>query len=110
MAAIAKNPSTTMTAMAQWGKPDPLLAFCKLPVWVGAGTVKLAVREDSEAREADAREAEAADAEDAAAADDDDNCIDERIESAYVVSGREMLVAKKKVTEDVHSRTAVKML
>ncbi len=79
--------------MAQCGKPDPPLAFCKLPVWVDVGTVKLAVREDSEAREADARETEAADAEDAAAADDDDS-IDERIESAYVVSGREMSGAK----------------
>jgi hypothetical protein len=87
MAAMAKKPSTTITAMAQCGKPEPVPGFCRLPVWVDEGTVKLAVREDSEAREADARETEAADAEDAAAADDDDS-IDERIESAYVVSGR----------------------
>jgi hypothetical protein len=85
MATMARNPSTTMTAIAQWGKPELLLAFCKLPVCADIDAVKLTVREVREARDADARETDAADAEEAAAADDED-CMDARIESAYVVS------------------------
>jgi hypothetical protein len=67
MATMARNPSTTMTAIAQWGKPELLLAFCKLPVCADIDG-----------------ETDAADAEEAAAADDED-CMDARIESAYVV-------------------------
>jgi hypothetical protein len=71
-ATMARNPKTTMTAMAQCCKPVLLPGFCKLPVCAGVDAVKLAVREDSEARDADARETDAADAEDAAAAADDE--------------------------------------
>lgn len=113
MATMARNPSTTMTAIAQWGKPEPLLAFCKLPVCADVDAVKLAVREDREARDADARETDAtdaADAEEAAAADDDDDCMEARIESAYVVSVSEGGQQRAKVTQMGYSRTAVKIL
>ena len=82
MATMARKPSTTMTAIAQWGKPELPLRFCKLPVCADVDAVKLAVREDREARDADARETDAADAEEAAAADDDEDCIAARTESA----------------------------
>lgn len=105
-----------MTAIAQWGKPEPLLAFCKLPVCADVDAVKLAVREDREARDADARETDAtdatdaADAEEAAAADDDEDCMEARIESAYVVSVSEGGQQRAKATQMGYSRTAVKIL
>lgn len=85
----ARNPRTTMTAIAQWGNEE-LLADCTFPVLSDGLTpvpdgepVAVAETEDSEAAIADERDA--ASREDCAAADVD--AMDATMESANVVSG-----------------------
>jgi hypothetical protein len=76
-AAIARKPSTTITAMAQRGNPEPEEGDCTLPPWED--------EEDAELRVAlaDAADAEAAEADNAIAAEEEEAAI---IESGYVVS------------------------
>jgi hypothetical protein len=79
-ATIARNPSTTITAIAQCGNPAPEDADCTWPCEEDAG-VFVDVRE---AEDADAAEAEDADdAEDAEAAEAEEAAM---TESANVVS------------------------
>lgn len=78
VAAMARNPKITMTAIAQCGKPGPFAADWTFPVAVGAPAVPVANLE------ADADEAAAAiDAEEMEA---DEAAIEEATESAKVVS------------------------
>lgn len=74
VAAIARNPSTTMTAIAQRGKEEEEEAYWTSPDVEGlAAAEREAERDESEAarreeEEADAREADAREAEEEAAA------------------------------------------
>lgn len=67
-----------MTDIAQWGKSE-CEVDCKLPGVAVARNLEL------EAAAADAEAADAKDAEAAAAAADDEDAMDDVIESAYVV-------------------------
>jgi hypothetical protein len=100
VAAIARNPNTTITAMAHRGKALSSGSPCRLPLGNAAVPVKVVgvpfmvvilvaesdarLREASDAWDADDREAARADEDDAATADEDD--IDAATESRYVVS------------------------
>jgi hypothetical protein len=76
-AAIARKPSTTITAMAQCGNPEPEEGDCTSPPWEDEEDAVLRVAL------ADAADAEATEAEDADAAEEEEAAI---TESGNVVS------------------------
>jgi hypothetical protein len=78
---MARNPSTTITAIAQWGKPESAL-FC----WTLPDEDAVEVADDPWALVSDAEDAAARDEDDAAAADEED--MEEMTASAYVVSSQ----------------------
>jgi hypothetical protein len=90
--AMAKKPRTTMTAMAQWGKPESEEEGCREPVLPevevdddDAPALEAAEAEEANDEEADAREAEAALEEEADAADAEDADILDKMEFGKVV-------------------------